>query len=116
MLARLTSSGKGGGAVGGTHVAIEASFVLALAGQLAALIRRDTAKGGVPPPAPYRLVLCEGERCVPLGALAERSLPAAEAALARYAARYRAAGAIGRLVLLDRSAAGTVVAARRVWP
>ena len=98
----------------GTLVAIEACSLLTLTGVLAALLRRDVGRGAAPP-ARYRLVLCEGERCVPLGALGGRSLPAAEAALERRAARLRAEGAIGRVVLLD---GGTerVVARCRVWP
>ena len=104
----------------GTVVAIEASAVLALSGVLAALLRRDVShalgavRGGAPP-APYRLALCEGERCVLLGGVAERSRPAAQAALGREAERLRGAGLVGRLVLLD-GRAGTVLAARRVWP
>ena len=121
MLARLASSGNRGAALDGTLRAVEACGVLALLGVLAALLRRDlrsrivVPRGGAPPAAPYRFVLCEGERCVPLGALGERSLPAAEVALESRAARYRADGAIGQVVLVD-GRTKWVVARRRVWP
>ena len=74
----------------------------------------------VPQPPAYAIVHCEGRRCVEVAALddlADETLAEAEAVafLERLAARFRAAGAIGRLVLLDRRT-GEAVATRRVWP
>ena len=74
----------------------------------------------MPQPPAYAIVHCEGRRCVEVAALddlADETLAEAEAVafLERLAARFRAAGAIGRLVLLDRQT-GETVATRRVWP
>ena len=106
----------------GALVVVEAAVALAAAGVLGALVRRDLrdrgapgAEAGPPPaPPPYLVALCEGPRCVPVAVLAARQAEA-EAALARHAARLRAAGAVGRVELWDRRD-GRVVAARRVWP
>ena len=73
-----------------------------------------------PPPPAYAIVHCEGRRCVEVADLADLAdRPPAEveavAFLERLAARYRAGGAIGRLVLRDRRT-GAVVAERRLWP
>ena len=71
------------------------------------------------PPA-YAILHCEGRRCVEVADLADLAdeAPAeaeAVAFLERLAARFRAAGAIGRVVLVDRRT-GDIVATRRVWP
>ena len=68
-------------------------------------------------PPPYLIVVCEGRRCVPFSALDDAPLTEAEAGafLALLAARLRAEGAIGRLVLVD-GRTKWVVARRRVWP
>ena len=67
-------------------------------------------------PPLYLIALCEGRRCVLLSVLDDAPLTEAEAVafLALLAARLRAEGAIGRVVLLD---GGTkrVVARCRVW-
>ena len=75
-----------------------------------------------PPPAPsaYVIAHCEGRRClevVDFADLTDKAPTEAEAVLVLegLAARFRAGGAVGRLVLLD-GRAGTVVAERRVWP
>ena len=106
----------------GAFVVAEAAVALAAAGVLGAVVRRDLRDRGTPGaearprPArvPYLVALCEGRRCVPVAVLAARQAEA-EAVLASHAARLRAGGAVGRVVLRDRRD-GTVVAARRVWP
>ncbi len=67
------------------------------------------------PPA-YVVALCEGGNCLRVKDLAEAE-PREEAValLARLAARLRAMGAVGRVVLLD-GRTGEAVAERRVWP
>ena len=64
----------------------------------------------------YVVAVCEGGTCLRLKDLDEAE-PREEAValLARLAARLRAMGAVGRVVLLDRRT-GEEVAERRVWP
>ena len=68
------------------------------------------------PPA-YLFAVCEGRRCVPVEELEAEWLSEAEAvaALGLLAARLRARGGVGRVVLAD-GRTGRVVATRRVWP
>ena len=61
------------------------------------------------------LAVCEGGRCVPVVPLPGVPRAAAAGSLAELAARLRAKGALGRVVLLD-GRTGAVVASRRVWP
>jgi hypothetical protein len=65
----------------------------------------------------YLFAVCEGRRCVPIEELEAEWLSEAEAvaALALLAARLRARGGVGRVVLVD-GRTGAVVATRRVWP
>ena len=65
--------------------------------------------------AAYVLAACEGDECVPVVPLPGVLRPVAVGALAELAARLRAKGALGRVVLLD-ARTGAVVASRRVWP
>ena len=68
-------------------------------------------------PPLYLIVLCEGRTCVPLTSLGDAPLTEAEAVafLALLAARLRAEGVIGRVVLMD-GRNKRIVARRRVWP
>ena len=79
---------------------------------------RSAGPRGATPSAPrYRLVLCEGDHCV-LAPDLGGGCPAvgdAEGVIECRAAQYRAAGAVGRLVLVEAKS-GTTVASRRVWP
>ena len=83
--------------------------------------RRTRQDRPVPQPPAYAIVHCEGRRCcvevTALDDLADETVAEAEAVafLERLAASFRAAGAIGRLVLLNRQT-GEAVATRRVWP
>ena len=88
----------------------------AIAGWIWAAVRRDARQGAAAAPR-YRVALCEGCRCVPAADLDGRCPPSlgAEAVLACRAAQYRAAGAVGRLVLVE-AGSGAAVASRRVWP
>ena len=103
--------------------AAEILIAAAIAGWLWGAIRRDARRSAgqssVPPATPrYRITLCEGHSCVPAADLDGRCPPTTadtRAALACQAARYRAMGAVGRLVLVEEGS-GAVVASRRVWP
>jgi hypothetical protein len=65
----------------------------------------------------YRVLICEGRRCVPVRDFAGEAWTEAEivARLGVLAARLRTVGGIGRAVVVDRRS-GRVVAARRIWP
>ena len=69
------------------------------------------------PPPLYLVLLCEGGRCAPLLSFDDAPLAEAEAAaaLAGLAARLRAGGAVGRVLLVDGQTRRRV-ATRRVWP
>ena len=71
----------------------------------------------MPEPPTYRIALCEGNDCVPVLELDDAPATEAEAValLARVAARLRAKGARGRVLLVD-GRSKRVVAERRVWP
>jgi hypothetical protein len=76
--------------------------------------------GDVSRPPAYAIVHCEGRRCVEVADFADLvDDPPTEAAAVAFledlAGRFRAAGALGRVVLVDRSR-GDAVATRRVWP
>ena len=78
---------------------------------------RERREPPVAEPPLYLIALCEGRDCVPLTSLDNVPLTELEAVafLALLAARLRAEGAIGRLVLLD-GATRRIVARSRVWP
>ena len=63
----------------------------------------------------YVLAVCEGDRCVPVVPLPGVPRATAVKSLAELAARLRAKGALGRVVVLDGHT-GVVAASRRVWP
>ena len=69
------------------------------------------------PPPLYLVLLCEGDRCAPLLSFDDAPLAEAEAAaaLAGLAARLRAGGAVGQVLLVDGHRR-RVVATRRIWP
>ena len=69
----------------------------------------------MPATRPSRIAACEGDRCVGLLDCGDDGRPRLVAALGRLAARLRAEGRLGRLVLVD-TRTGKVVAARPIWP
>ena len=78
----------------------------------------NEAGHGAPDLPPASLfAVCEGGRCRPLEEpeAAWPSAAEAVAALGHLAARLRARGGVGRVVLAD-GRTGRVVATRRVWP
>ena len=63
----------------------------------------------------YVIAVCEGAACVPAVPVPDVPRAVAIGWLAELAARFRAKGRLGRVVLLD-GRTGAVVATRRVWP
>ena len=72
----------------------------------------EDAAGGEPG---YVIAVCEGAECVPAVPVPDVPRRVAVGWLDEMAARFRAKGLLGRLVLLD-ARTGAVVAGRRVWP
>ena len=65
----------------------------------------------------YRVLVCEGRRCVPVRDFAGEDWTQAEivARLGLLAVRLREVGGIGQAVVVERRS-GRVVARRRIWP
>jgi len=65
----------------------------------------------------YLILVCEGNRCVPVRDVAGEAWTEAEivARLGLLAGRLRKVEGIGRAVVVDRRS-GRVVARRRIWP
>ncbi len=73
---------------------------------------------------PYLIVVCEGERCRPMVAIADQdeqdvdpdsANKQLEHALATMASLLRTKGALGRLVLVNVDT-GELIATRQIWP